>query len=132
MAAKTKKKITSEDIDVLSAIVELVTKNEEARKPETLPVLNCSHGCIQKAMASQIILEALASTVWESAEYKHNGYEYLVTDIVLVELTKGRQTFGVTIQAINNPREEKEDILLHKFLTNYIPVRQVSVKEYQA
>ena len=118
---------------VLEALAEiLVDQVEPETKEVQLPVLNCSHGCIQKAMASQIILEALASTVWEPAEYKHNGYEYLVTDIVLVELTKGRQTFGVTIQAVNNPREEKEDILLHKFLTNYIPVRQINVKYYQS
>jgi len=126
------KKSRGETMKVIEALAEILDEVEPETKEVQLPVLNCSTGCIQKAMAAQIVLEALASTIWEPAEYKHNGYEYLVTDISLVVLTKDRQTFGVTIQAINNPREEKEDILLHKFLTNYVPVRQINVKDYQS
>lgn len=130
---KPKATITSEDIDVLAAIVEMVAdEKEELPQALHLPMLDCSQTCAQKAMASQIVLEALASTVWEPREYRHQAVEYLVTDIYLVQLTKGRQTFGVTIQAKDNPRDEKDDILLHEFLTTFHPVRQLNVKDYQS
>lgn len=109
-----------------------VADEEVEPKVKHLPLLDCSQTCVQKALASQIVLEALASTVWEPVEYKHMAVEYLVTDICIVQLTKGRQTFGVTIQALDNPRDEKDDILLHEFLTTFHPVRQLNVKEYQS
>lgn len=130
-AKKRSKKVTSEDLDILSAIVNLVNENSEPEE-KSLPLLDCKQTCVQKALASQIVLEALASTVWEPVEFKHAAVEYLVVDIYLVELSKGRQTFGVTVQAINNPRDEKDDILLHEFLTTFHPVRQLNVKDYQS
>lgn len=128
---KPKRKVAAAEI--LSTLLGEIEFDVEDDTKVTLNVIKCVDGqCAAKNLASQVVLEALASTVWELNDNKYAGYEYLVTDIVLVPVKKGRFTFGVTVCNKNDPCDEKEDILLHRFFQLFSPLRPIDVREYQS
>ncbi len=93
--------------------------------------------CLQRALAAEILSEALASTVWHHRDDTIGKVEFVIAESGIVPTGKpnGHFELGVSVVRLDKDVYDKDDTLdmsLHKFLQTFIPARTINVQDCQA
>ena len=118
------------------------TRKKPATKDKALTVVQCkAHEgktpCLQRGLAAEILMEAIASIVWNHREDATQNIEFVVVDSGIVPSGKpnGHFEIGVSVARLDKGTYDEEDnidLTLHKFLQTFVPTRTINAQDCQA
>lgn len=116
-------------------------RSKPKAKDKSLVVIQCEAAvgntpCAHKALAAEVLMEALAATVWIHRDDSLESTEFVIHDTSIVPTKRGRGHFEVGVEVVRLDdavyAEDTMEMTLQKFLQTFVPKRNISVQDYQA